>query len=43
MWVCMNVGSNIRNQAGYQFVCVCLSWGCLHGGGVRVVQLSGFM
>lgn len=24
-------------------MCVCLSWGCVHRGGVGAVQLSGFM
>ena len=32
MWVCMNVGSNIRNQAGYQFVCVCVFLGGVYTG-----------
>lgn len=32
MWVCMNVGFNIRNQAGYQFVCVCVFPGGVYMG-----------
>ena len=41
MWVCMNVGFNIRNQAGYQFLGVCVSFPgvCTQGwGGGSAVQ-----